>query len=155
MYVGSADRFEIRAYDLSGRPVQALRRPGQPERVEKADIQSEIERAVAETGGTRRAAVEASYAALTFPTTLPAYTALVVDADDRVWVRAFARGAANAARWSVFDADGTLLAEVELPKALTVFEIGTDYVLGRYLDPDESIPLVRLYRLTRGATGAR
>jgi hypothetical protein len=37
-----------------------------------------------------------------------------------------------------------------MPKHLEVYEIGRDYVLGRYLDPDESVPLVRMYRLTRG-----
>jgi len=32
---------------------------------------------------------------------------------------------------------------------LDVNEIGEDHVFGRYLDPDESIPQVCLYRLVR------
>ena len=53
--------------------------------------------------------------------------------------------------WRVFGRSGSPVAHVELPTHLTGFEIGSDYVLGRYLDPDESIPQVRVYRLTRVA----
>ena len=53
--------------------------------------------------------------------------------------------------WRVFGQDGAHVAHVDLPTYLDVYEIGSDYVLGRYLDPDESIPQVRLYRLTRAA----
>ena len=49
----------------------------------------------------------------------------------------------------MFSADGTMRATVLLPTALEVYEIGRDYVLGRYVDADESVPEVRLYSLTR------
>ena len=39
---------------------------------------------------------------------------------------------------------------------LEVYEIGNDYVLGRYFDPEEAIPQVKLYvlRRERAASGA-
>lgn len=40
-------------------------------------------------------------------------------------------------------------ATVPLPTALEVYEVGRDYVLGRYVDADESVPEVRLYAVTR------
>jgi hypothetical protein len=86
-----------------------------------------------------------------FPPTLPAYTALIVDSEDLVWVRAFPRGTGGTAPWSVFASSGALIAEVAVPRHLEVFEIGRDYLLGRYLDPAEAIPEVRLYRLDRGS----
>jgi hypothetical protein len=44
------------------------------------------------------------------------------------------------------------VAEVQLPVDLEVYEIGLDYVLGRFLNAEESIPQVRMYRLRRGGT---
>ncbi|HUQ82443.1 MAG TPA: hypothetical protein VM076_14945, partial [Gemmatimonadaceae bacterium] len=150
-YVGDADRFEIRVYDTGGRRVGTLQRPEPPVPVTRDDIRAETERAVAEAGESRRAAVERRYADIKFPETLPAYTHMVVDADDHVWIRAFPRHSAATARWSVFSPAGALVAEVDVPKHLEVNEVGRDYLLGRYLDPTEAVPQVHLYRLTRAA----
>lgn len=51
--------------------------------------------------------------------------------------------------WTVFDPTGKQLVEMLMPQALDVYEIGIDYVLGRYLDPDESILQVRMCRLAK------
>jgi hypothetical protein len=32
-----------------------------------------------------------------------------------------------------------------------VYEVGSDYVLGRYLDLEEAVPEVRMYRVRRGS----
>jgi len=148
-YVGSGDRFQVRVFDLSGDPQEPLQRSEAPAAVSREDIRDEIDRAVASAGEARRAAVERSYGEITLPSTLPAYTALVVDADDHVWIRPFPRGASATVRWSVFAPTGKLVAEVAVPEHLEVHEIGRDYVLGRFLDPEEGIPQVRQYRLTR------
>jgi hypothetical protein len=146
-YIGTADRFEILSYDANGRPGAPLQRDEPSVPVTRDDIRAEIDRAV---GGAeaRREAIERSYAEMTLPSTLPPYTALLVDADDHVWVRSYPRGT-GAVRWSVFSPAGRLVAEVAVPRHLEVYEIGRDYLLGRYLDPEEEIPQVRQYRLTR------
>jgi hypothetical protein len=156
LFVGTADRFQIRAYDFAGRRLADLQRHEAPVAVSRADIRDEVERAVAASpaGEARRAVIEQAYAEITFPTTLAAYRQLVVDAGDFVWVRAFPRGTGDTALWSVFAPSGRLVAEVAVAKHLEVFEIGGDYVLGRYFDPAEAVPQVRLYRLTR-TTGTK
>ena len=150
-FVGSADRFQIRAYDFTGRRLADLERPDSPVAVSRSDIHDEVERAVGESPGgeARRTQIEQAYAEITFPTTLPAYTQLIVDADDFVWVRAFPRGTGDTVLWSVFAPTGRLVAEVAVTKHLELYEVGRDYVLGRYLDPGEAVPQLRLYRLTR------
>ena len=75
---------------------------------------------------------------------------MLVDDADFVWVRPFARPGATSVQWSVFSPVGSLAAEVLVPVHLEVFEIGHDYMVGRYFDPDEAIPQVRVYRLERG-----
>jgi hypothetical protein len=117
--------------------------------VTRADIRDAIEREIANRGESSRKDVEAAYAEMSFPATLPAYTDLRVDTEDLVWVRSYPRGSPISVRWSVFDPKGTLIAEVDLPTHIEVFEIGADYVLGRFLDPAEAVPQVRLYHLKR------
>jgi hypothetical protein len=48
----------------------------------------------------------------------------------------------------VLQLDGRVVARVRLPRALTVYEIGRDYVLGSYSDDDAEMHVV-VYRLTR------
>lgn len=149
IYVGSADRFEVNVYDLGGKREAPLRAPLPQRPVTPADVRAEIDRAVAEAGESRRARIERAYSEITFPTVLPAYTALLVDSEDQVWVRAYAGPASPTADWYVFAATGALRARVKLPRELEVSEVGRDYVLGRRLDPDESVPLVEMYSLSR------
>jgi hypothetical protein len=149
IFVGSAEQFRIHALSKSGEKLGTLARREAPIAVTRADIRNAIEGEIANRGESARTDVESAYAEMALPSTLPAYTDLRVDAEDLVWVRAYPRGAPAAVRWSVFNTRGTLVAEIDVPTHLEVFEIGTDYVLGRYLDPAEAIPQVRLYQLTR------
>ncbi|HEY0930130.1 MAG TPA: hypothetical protein VGE27_09450, partial [Gemmatimonas sp.] len=134
---------------LNGRPLKPIERSGAPVALTKSDIRDAIDREVADDGEDRSKQVEASYASMTFPQVLPAYTQMLVDADDHLWVRPFPRGTGNLVSWSIFTPAGALVGEVAVPRHLEVFEIGRDYVLGRYMDPKEAIPEVRLYRLKR------
>jgi hypothetical protein len=65
-----------------------------------------------------------------------------------LWVEDYPR-AAVPPRWTLFNRDGKVIAEVQMPAHLTVFEIGRDYILGKYIDPAEDIPEIRLYKLRR------
>ena len=150
IFVGSAEQFQIRALSKRGDSLGTLLRRETPMSVTRADIRDAIEHEIANRGESSRADIESAYAEMALPSTLPAYTDLRVDTEDLVWVRSYPRGSPMSVRWSVFNARGTLVAEIDLPTHLEVFEIGPEYVLGRYLDPADAIPQVRLYRLRRG-----
>lgn len=149
VYVGSADRFEIRAYRLDGSPSIVLQRPEPPTAVTPAHVQDLVERRVADGGESSRIAIERELGEIALPGVLPAYTHLLVDSEDLVWVRPFPPRDSSTVRWSVFAPTGALVAEVAVPTFLEVFEIGRDYLLGRYFDPNEAVPHVRVYRLNR------
>ena len=149
VYLGTADRFELGVFDFTGRRVATLRREEQPQAVTSDDIRDYVELQIAERGDNRRASIEREFAEIEFPKTLPAYTALLVDSEDLAWVRHFPRGSSVLVKWTVFSASGAIIAEVDVPRHLEVFEIGRDYLLGRWFDPDEAIPEVRLYPLRR------
>ena len=95
------------------------------------------------------ASVQRGYGAITFPRMVPAYAALTVDHDGNAWIQDYPRVGAATVTWRIFSRDGGPVAQLDLPAHLTVYEIGSDYVLGKYLHPDESVPQVRLYRLRR------
>ncbi len=149
IYVGSGDTFTLRVYALDGTPLDPIHLAAALQPVTPEDIRDRIERYVAERGESERASMERESAGITYPATHAAYTALVVDADDHVWVRAYTPPASATAEWQVFGPDGRHVATVAMPRALQVFEIGRDYVLGKYVDTGEGQPLVRLYPLWR------
>ena len=91
---------------------------------------------------------------MTLPKILPPYRALMVDAADMLWVQDYPRAGSAVVTWRVFASDGRTVAEVVLPSALDVYEIGLDYVLGRAVDEDEGVPEVQLFALRRTPANA-
>lgn len=148
-YVGTAETFEIMVFDLSGKRIGLLQDNVPLTPVTKADIDKEIALTPGNISAATQKRLEASYAEILLPKTMPAYGAFVVDALDNLWVQDYKRAVSKQVRWTVFAPDGKLLARVMLPTDLTVHEIGRDYILGRYQDVEEAVPQVRLYRLTR------
>jgi len=149
LYVGTADRFEVAVFDFTGKQIATIAKPVATIRTTDADIEFAKEREIDQRGRQMRGWVERNYATIRFPEALPAYGRLLLDADGNLWVQDYPRPRSSSLRWSVFSPEGRELATVALPSFLEVYEIGRDYVLGRFLDPGESIPEVRLYRLRR------
>jgi hypothetical protein len=129
--------------------VDSLHLNSAPLPVTPADIRDRIERYVLERGESERAAMERESEQIVFPASHAAFTALVVDAEDHVWVRPYISPDSATVAWHVFDPAGRHTAMVPMPRILDVFEIGADYVLGKYIDPVEAQPMVRLYRVRR------
>jgi len=149
VYIGTADQYEILVFDFSGKQAATIKKPNVSLVTTKDDIEYAKEKEIGGGGERVRASVERGYAEMTLPKTIPAYASLVVDSDDYLWVQDYPRAKGATVRWSVFDRAGNAVTEVGLPTHLEVYEVGRDYVLGRYLDPDEQVPEVRLYRLSR------
>jgi hypothetical protein len=149
VYIGAADRPEIIAVSIDSHAADTLRLPLASVPLTQADIDAEKVVQLAAAAPDRRAGIEAEFATHPFPETVPPYAALVVDAEDLLWVQEYPRAATPLVRWWVLSPDGAVVAQANLPTYLEVFEIGQDYVLGRYLDPVEAVPQVRMYRLRR------
>ncbi|MEO8000168.1 MAG: hypothetical protein ABI852_22150 [Gemmatimonadaceae bacterium] len=149
VYVGEADGYEIKVLSLDGKPLPAVRKDAKPIAVTKQDIQEDADRLIAMMGEKYRKMVEKENASTPMPKTLPPYRELTVDNDDNLWVRDYARTGPDNVTWTVFSKNGNLLSEVLLPNALEVYEIGQDYILGRYIDENVGAPEVRSYRLIK------
>lgn len=149
IFIGSADSYEIGIYDLDGKQIGTIRKAVPVAVTTKADIDSAMAREQAGLSEASQKRIAASYATMEFPKTLPAYRRLLIDADGLVWVQDYLLGRAPMSRWTVFTQAGAQQAEVAVPAHLEVNEIGRDYLLGTFIDPDDQIPQVRLYRLHR------
>lgn len=138
-----------------GAPTRIVRwthvaRPVTPEDVE-AYRARELESFEAQGGpeslrARRREALEEIPHAETFP----AFGDLKAGQDGSLWVRDAGAPGERPTGWLAFDAEGHLLARVEMPEGLAVWAVGADWVLGGWQD-ELDVEHVRVYRLTRGA----
>ncbi len=149
IFVGTQETFEIREYLTDGTLVGLIRRPGVDLVITDADTDRFL---AAMTRGvddpSRRRDIEERVADIPLPPSRPAYGRLVLDATGRLWISEAIIPTVMPTRWSVFDPDVGLLGEVVVPERFDVYEIGEDYVLGRWKD-DLDIEYVRMYGLHR------
>ncbi|MDE2781706.1 MAG: 6-bladed beta-propeller [Gemmatimonadota bacterium] len=89
-----------------------------------------------------------------FPERIPVYRRLILDAERNLWAERYRAPWEGQPSWYVFDEQGKWLGEVATPRGLHVFEIGTDYVLGRYLD-ELDVQSVVMIPLDRGVGPGR
>lgn len=148
-YYATGDSMFVDVFALTGERLPPLRQSGARARASAADRADALERDVAVMGEKSRRNMEALHARAPKAEFLPATREIVVDADDNVWVQHFPRGGARTVSWTVFSRSGVAVSTVQLPTPLEVFEIGRDYVLGRYTDSEAAVPEVHMYKLKR------
>ena len=148
-YYGSSDRWEIEYRKKDGALERILRldRPNLP--VTQGDIDRYITDRLARARPERRQVEETMFENMPFPEIMPAYADFHVDEDGNLWVGEYRRPGDDQPRWFVFDPEGALLGTVQTPPRFRIFEIGSDYVLGRWAD-DMDVEHVRLYELIKG-----
>jgi 6-bladed beta-propeller len=71
---------------------------------------------------------------LPMPELVPVGSRLVVSADDHLWIERYRLPWDTIRRWDVLDPRGRYLGAVETPARLDVYQIGTDFLLGRMRD---------------------
>jgi hypothetical protein len=82
---------------------------------------------------------------LNLPPTKPSYAKLLLDEIGRLWVQDFTL-AGEPQLLRLFSQEGAYLGELLIPDGFTVFEVGSDYVLGRTTD-DLGVHRVELWEI--------
>jgi hypothetical protein len=149
-YTGYTERYEIVRRDVGGAVdlVIRVRRADVP--LAAADIDAHKARQLSDADAQWRPRLERLYQDIPFPATLPAFDDLQVDPEGNLWVLEAGRPADEQRRWAVFDPDGKLLGAIATPPAVSIREVGRDYLLGTWSD-DLDVEHVRVYRLDRAA----
>jgi len=154
VFVGTADTYSIREFDASGELRTVIRRPYQPIPVSPGMIETykRSERDNMATQGDLppnfRAMFEAMIDEMPYPEVHPPYQDFIVDRDGNVWVLDPMAEFDDAHTYQVFDSAGMWLGAVTAPEQFRPTDIGSDYVLGVWLDMD-LIEHVRLYPLLK------
>ncbi|MDE2762323.1 MAG: hypothetical protein OXQ94_09775 [Gemmatimonadota bacterium] len=133
-------RYELRAYAADG----ALRRIVRVHHAPVPVTDSLVELAREQWGARDR------FDGMPLPETLPAFATVMADALDHLWVREYPVPGREtpAPVWTVFDPEGRVLGFVETPPRLLVYEIGADYVLGRWFG-EPGVAQVQVWPLRR------
>lgn len=153
IYVGQRRRPRIDVFDTTGRKLRTISWAAARDPVTEADRQARIAQESAAAAGVQASpdpgqtwSATEHLRTVRLPAVAPAFTALMPAVDGDLWVEIDPRPWAPARQYLVFDAAGRLIARASLPRALEPFQVGRDFVLGRWREsggPDE----VRLYSL--------
>jgi hypothetical protein len=155
-YLSTGDADEISVYDQSGRLEMLIRRTLVPTRVTPEMADRDKERRIREERGEMEEVnveprVIRMIEELPYPDFPPPYGKTVLDSEMNLWAEEFRVSEDQPAHWSVFDPRGVWLGRVTLPRGLEVYEIGTDYILGRAMDELE-VERVLVYELRKDLT---
>ena len=149
IYAGSGDVPELRRFTPEGRLLGIARWRGVSVALTNVHIGRlrEIELARRPGPTTERALAETPY-----PDSLPAYQRFLMSLAGELWVQDYQSPGDSVQWWTVFAGDGRALRRVELPPGFYAFEIGGDYVAGRWRDALD-VEHVRVYGLDDDSRG--
>ncbi|HEY7771266.1 hypothetical protein [Longimicrobium sp.] len=146
VWIGDNERYEVGGYGDDGRLRRLVRRAAAPRKVsdrEKDEYRRAWRERVGSGGPVPGAALETFLAEMPFPETHPAFSALHVDSEGRLWVRE--RDDAAGSHWAVHDEDGRLAGSLTLPPRAEPLDISANHVVARWTDED-GVEFVRVYR---------
>jgi hypothetical protein len=151
IYLADTDRNEVHAIDMATGGLRLIRRDMRGPAVTAHDRRRFVERyrEYMERSPRPTGDVERWLAAVPYPDTKPPIGSLTADRSDHLWVEQTPADPDGPVTWAVFDRQGELKAEVDLPNGFAPMDIGEDYVLGRWRDED-GVEFVRYYSLDRG-----
>lgn len=153
VWIGHSDRYEIRGYDASGRLSTVIRVDRPLTTVGDAERSRYFEHQLAELDpdDPRNPYVQV-HRIIAVPPTMPAFSAMIADADGNLWVKEYrVPWATGPAIWRIFAPNGEARAIAHLPDDLVVHEIGPEYILGMRRD-ELDVEYIQLYPLRRTAS---
>ncbi|WP_425153768.1 6-bladed beta-propeller [Candidatus Palauibacter sp.] len=141
--IGVQDSYEIKAFGMDGSLVRVVRREGDPESPNQADLDQYYARFYADLPDDERTNALNSVRDMPLVESWPAFSEILSDRAGHLWVRGY-----RTAAWTVFDPEGRVQGLIETPPGLRIFEIGEDYLLGWVYD-ELGVEYVQLWSLSR------
>ncbi len=149
LWVGTADSAWVDRRDLTGRLVGGARVGVEGRTPTPAQFESSLTEITTVSPNPRAQEIQRQqHAPLPIPEALPPYRHLFADPDGLLWAVTSATGDPVTALMAV-SVDGTVEFEGSLSRAVRVFEVGGDYLLGKVADElgVESLVGFRIHRL--------
>jgi hypothetical protein len=149
LFTGWNGEYRIVAWSRTGQPSVIISASDLMRPVDPADADAFRQRRLDDCANEQcERAARAMFDDVVLPETEPAFSALMVDALEHLWVAEYELEADSVSGWHVFSPDGELLGRVAIPSRLAIHEIGADYVLGAQRDALD-VPFVKRFPLSR------
>lgn len=148
--IADAEQFEIMFYSADGTLFRRVRRRGGNRPITHDELQrfkqSRVGAARSEAAATR---MREMLTQTPMPTTHPAFIEMLVDIDENVWLEEPRSAEEVSDQYSILDRNGQFLGRVAMPSGLRPLEIGSDYVLGRFVD-EMGVEFIQLHDIVGG-----
>ena len=144
VFIGTDRGFEVAGFSENESLRRLIRIPG-PERELTG---REVDDFLARVEEDYNPGLSRSLSALPRPETCPPFSRIVMDNQGNLWVSEYVQLQNDPERWTVFDTDGNLLGDVAVPHRFLIFDIGSDFILGRHRD-EMNVEHVQVYRLIK------
>ena len=150
VYVGTGDSAWIDVYSIKGDTLSSFAVGAGPRPVTEAHLETAIDEWGSQLSGRDDRAQFAEMASgIPQPDHLPFYSGLRLDSEGLLWVVLSVPGDPET-HLRAFDEAGEVVAELYVPEDMTVFEVGSDYVLGKF-DDEMGEWHVGVFRFSRGS----
>jgi hypothetical protein len=164
-WVGRQEDYSVELYDPGGglmrivrdgsySPVPITAQHIERERVARLDTMRAMLERMPMMGRAWLEAQEKNLATLEFPEHFPAYSEIMSDAEENLWVQGFPLPGEPPPPWSVFDGQGRLLGLVSMPDGVKPLEITGAYLLGLTVD-DLGLEYVVLHTISKADVKSR
>lgn len=130
VYLAPGARMEVLIFDWEG---DLVRYVSGPSREEDLRMPSDVLRRYREAELSFRDSLVVARIepmGLELPPAFPATRQVLVDPRGNLWVERFRPPWDPSPMWAVFGDSGSYLGDVEMPRGVTVYQVGTDFVLG-------------------------
>ncbi|HSJ25977.1 MAG TPA: hypothetical protein VK929_14970 [Longimicrobiales bacterium] len=150
LYTISANGQEIAVFGSSGELERLVRTTSEPRRITTADMtayRNAVRAGYAEPSA-RSALHERVLSEAEYPSVMPLYRDLRLDADGYIWAELYRLPGETSPVWRVFNERGEWMRDVPTPSGVEIFEISADYLLGVWTD-ELGVEYVHLYDIAR------
>jgi len=148
VYVGTADSAFVDVLSLDGRRLAGVPLSINRRRPSDRNYLSAVDEMLITVPAQVRSMVKERLLSIPMPEQLPPYKTIIADSENLLWLLLSFPGDSET-RLQAVNEDGKIIADLRIPLELTVFEIGSDYLLGSYED-SSSEPHVALFFMRRG-----
>jgi len=147
-FYGDNNTYRIDEYSRDGRLVRSIRLARKARTPTTNDVEAFIGDLQAQVPEQAREGLAVHYRSMPLGESFPFYSDLRVDTQGHLWVEDYLALPIRPSTWSVFDPDGRFLGAVTLPARFTPYQIGSDFILGRWEDELE-VDYVDVYDLLK------
>ena len=147
-YVGYQNEYEIELRDTNDSLTALIRVQRNNRLVSPKDIEQFKINGLVGVHERNRDEKIAELDGLSYPETMPAYGGIITDADGNLWVAEYDPFPDETLEWTVFDTDHHMLGAVEVPSRFSIYQIGSDFILGRMIDR-RGIEHIQIYSIEK------